>query len=223
MHIGKGQVNELILLDGLRHLRISCSADLIPAPGQYALAGNGSDAPLSVPLYFTDSAPGGFIAAPAPDSWAPGMELYLRGPLGRGFVIPASARRVCLVCLGGSLSRVRGLIQPALKRRANLVMVADFQAEDLPDEVEIQKSSSLGEVAAWADYAAFDVTRESLPALVETLGKLHQASVPKDAQVLIHTPVPCGGLAECGVCAVAATSGWKMACTDGPVFDLREI
>jgi NAD(P)H-flavin reductase len=40
---------------------------------------------------------------------------------------------------------------------------------------------------------------------------------------LVVAPMPCGGLAECGVCAVTTRRGWKLACKDGPVFDLGEL
>lgn len=151
------------------------------------------------------------------------MKLSLRGPLGRGFVLPVSARKVALVVLDDLPTRLRGLIQPVLKQGAAAALLTDTSAENFPDEVEVQPLSLLDEILAWADYAAFDVTRENLPTLMEKLGKLNQASMPKDAQVLIHTPVPCGGVAECGVCAVITKSVWKMACKDGPVFGLGEI
>ncbi|MCC6298940.1 MAG: hypothetical protein IT314_06555 [Anaerolineales bacterium] len=223
MQTAKAQVNELILLDGLHHARISSSVDLIPAPGQYLLVGDGSDAVLPASLFYTDSAPGGFIAAPAPSAWTPGMEIHVRGPLGRGFALPSSARKVALVAYDDSPARLRGLIQPALKQGAAIVLITDSAVENLPDDVEIQPLASLAEIAAWADYAAFDAARENLPGLMERLRGLNQASTWKDAEVLIRTPIPCGGVAECGVCAVVTKSGWKMACKDGPVFDLREI
>ena len=223
MQTGKGQINELFLLDGLRHVRISCPAELIPSPGQYLLASNDSSAPLPVPLFYTDSAPGGFIAVPPLNSWIPGTDIHLRGPLGRGFAVPVSARKVGLAAYGDSFSRLRGLILPVLKQGASVVVVADFQVEQLPDEVEVQPLSSLGEVVAWADYAALDVSRENQPGLMEKLRGLNQASMPNDAQIFIDTPVPCGGLAVCGVCAVTTMSGWKMACKDGPVFGLMDI
>jgi dihydroorotate dehydrogenase electron transfer subunit len=50
-----------------------------------------------------------------------------------------------------------------------------------------------------------------------------QPSVKKKAQVLVGTPIPCGGIADCGVCAVNTKSSWMLACEDGPVFDLREF
>ena len=232
MHTGKGQVVELILKDGRRQARISCASDLIPAPGQYLLAGDASDSPLPVPLFSTESTPSGvamapwshFIAcAPIPATWTPGTEITLRGPLGHGFALPDSARRVALVAFEDSPSRLRGLIAPALKQGAAVALVCDSEENQLPDEVEAHPLSALDDVLAWADYVAFDVARENLPRLRERLGDLNQMSAGKEAQALIHTPIPCGGIAACGVCAVTLKSGWRLACKDGPVFDLREI
>src|SRR5436190_22526489 len=127
MHTGKGQVLETILEDGQRLVRIACPASLIPTAGQYLLAGDASDSPLPVPLFYTDSASEGFVASPPiPQSWMPGMSLSLRGPLGRGFVVPASVRKVALIAYDDSPIRLRGLIQPALKQGAAVVLVSDF-------------------------------------------------------------------------------------------------
>ena len=224
MHTGKGQVVELILRDGLRHARLKCPDNLVPLPGQYLLAGDQADSPLPVPIFSTDSALQGFIAvAPIPDSWNPGLKLYLRGPLGRGFLLPLSARKVGLVAIENSPSRLHGLIQPALHQAAAVVLVGDKQVDSLPDEVEVQPLSALPEIIQWADYIAFDVARESLPGLREQLFNGNQAKASFDSQVLMRTPIPCGGIAECGVCAVTGRSGWKMACKDGPVFDWKEL
>lgn len=223
MHTGRGRITELVLQDGQRVARISCPADLIPAPGQYALASDDSNAPLPVPLLVTDSAPDSFTASPIPDHWMPGMEISLRSPLGNGFKLPASARKIALVAYDVPSLRLRGLIRPSLRQGAAVVFVSDTQLENLPDDVEAQPMSALGEVMAWADYVAFDVTREDLPGLRERLRELNQMSALKEAEILIRTPVPCGAVAECGACAVVAKSGWKMACKDGPVFALGEL
>ncbi|MFT3896004.1 MAG: hypothetical protein QM730_30685 [Anaerolineales bacterium] len=92
-----------------------------------------------------------------------------------------------------------------------------------PDEVEVQPLSVLEDVLAWGNYAAFDVMRENLPDLRECLGKMKHAWVGKEAQVIIRTSIPCGGIADCGVCSVMLKSGPQMACQDGPVFELKEI
>ena len=224
MHTAKGQVIELILENGLRHARISCLTNLIPSAGQYLLASDASDSPLPVPLYYTDSAPEGFIAAPPiPEAWMPGMQISLRGPLGRGFALPAFARKIALIAFDDAPLRLRGLIRPALKQGAAVVLVSDFAADNLSDEVEAQPLSALQDVLAWADFAAFDVARVNLFELREKLGMMKQAQAACEAQVLIRTAVPCGGVADCGVCGVSLKSGWQLACKDGPVFDLREI
>ena len=224
MHTGKGKVFELILEDGDRHARVSCPSNLIPSPGQYLLAGDRSDSPLPVPLFHTDSDPQSFIAAaPVPDSWNPGLELHLRGPLGHGFSLPFSARKVGLIAFDHSPARLRGLIRPALQQDAAVVLVCNSSVENLPDEVEVHPMSALQDIVEWADYVAFDTAREKLNQLREGLGKLNQLVAGKESQILVHTPIPCGGVAECGVCAVTLKFGWKLACKDGPVFDWREM
>lgn len=225
MHTGKGQIVELMLEDGNVRARISCPPSLIPAPGQYLLASSASFLdPLPVSLFSTDSSPFGFTAASAiPAAWTPGTEIVLRGPLGRGFSLPSSARKVALIPFDDEASRLRGLTAPALRQGAAVVLLGDADMAGLPDAVEVQPFSMLEDVLAWAEYAAFDVLRESLPGLRERLGGTHPLWAGKEAQVLVSTSLPCGGVAECGVCAVMLKSGWKMACKEGPVFDWREI
>lgn len=205
--------------------RIVCPPELTPAPGQYLLAhAGGSDSPLAVPVFLAGSAPGGFRAAPPlPSVWTPGVRLHLRGPLGRGFALPPSARRVALIAFDDSASRLRGLIGPALKQDAVIVLVASAAPEDLPEEVEVQPLRAMDDIIDWADYLAFDVARGNLPELTNRLGKAKQAAVSRLAEVLVRAPMPCGALAECGICAVTTRQGWKMACKDGPVFGLDEL
>jgi dihydroorotate dehydrogenase electron transfer subunit len=224
MHTGKGRVVEMILDNGFHHARLTCAENLIPSPGQYLLVSDDSRLPLPVPIFYTDSALGGFIAAaPIPDSWSPGREIYLRGPLGRGFKLPSLARRIGLVTLTDSAARLYGLIQPALKQEAAIALVSDLAVDNLPDQVEVQPLSAISEIIEWADYVALDVARENLPGLREQIFNSGQPKAPIKAQVLVRTPLPCGGIAECGVCAVAVKSGWKMVCKDGPVFDWKEL
>jgi dihydroorotate dehydrogenase electron transfer subunit len=238
MHTGTGQVVELILESGLRLVRLTCPVNLIPSPGQYLLAGDGSGSILPVPLFYTDSASQGFIAAAhQSNAWIPGRELSLRGPLGRGFTVPSSCRKIGLIAFDASAARLNGLIRPALQREAAVVLVSASTPDHLPDEVEIQPMSALEDVVEWADYVACDVSRENISQMRERLKKMDQIMLGKaraakpsqsehgrnGAQILIHTPVPCGGIAECGVCAVTLKSGWKLACVDGPVFDWSEL
>src|SRR5512135_1414493 len=95
----EGQVAELLLLDGASSARVRCPPALIPAPGQYVLAYEpGSNAPLATALFGSGTGPDEFVAAsPIASTWRPGTRLYLRGPLGNGFSLPPSARRIALV------------------------------------------------------------------------------------------------------------------------------
>jgi hypothetical protein len=233
MHTGEGLVKEITLLDGSIAARILCVSNLISASGQYLLAhADGSDEPLSVPVFPAESNLQGFLAAPPiPSAWNPGTRLHLRGPLGHGFALPMSARRVALVAWDNYSARLLPLMDLAHKQEAAVTLVSGAPPEDLPLLVEVQPFSALDEVLKWADYIAVDVERESLPQLRERFGSGQQARgrigsghfILNEVQVLVSTPMPCGGVAECGVCAVPVKRSWKMACKDGPVFVLNDI
>ena len=225
MQLASGELVEIYLENGLTGGRLLCPQNLVPSPGQYLLAhDNTSPAPLPAPVFSAGSFPGGFLVAPPlPPIWRPGTSLSVRGPLGRGFSLPASARCIALVALGETAARLKPLLAGALGQDASVVLVSDLDLPDLPPEVEVQPVSALGNVAQWADYMALDLPRESLPGLREKLGLGGRAGVKFEAQALVVTSMPCGGIAECGVCAISIRRGWKMACKDGPVFDLFEI
>jgi len=217
-----GRILERFLDDRRAAARIACPPALIPAPGQYLLARDpASDDPLAVPVFPAGTCPEGFLAAPSlPRTWYPGMILSLRGPLGHGFALPASARRLALAAIDVSPACLLALLDPALAQGAAVALVCDSLPEDLPADVEIHSLAALGEVTSWADYLALAAPRASLPGLRARLGNGGPLRVPRAAQVLIVAPMPCGGLADCGVCSVDGRGGVKLICKDGPVFDL---
>ena len=223
MKTGNGKIEELFL-DG--SARISCAPELIPAPGQYVLAhADGSDASLPVPLFSSlPLSQNGFRSAPPlPPFWHPGTSLSLRGPIGHGFMLPVTARKIALIAFDDVPARVLGLVSLGLKQNAEIVLVTNFQQDDLPEVVEVQPLKGLGETLQWADYAAVDVSRENLNQLREMLVGKDQITAKVEAQVLVRAPMPCGALADCGVCALSLHHEWKMVCKDGPVFALRDI
>jgi len=199
--------------------QIACPPGLIPAPGQYLLARAGSDlgAHLPVPVFMAASALGGFMAAPPlPESWLPGALIDLRGPLGKGFSLPRAARRVALVVLGWSAARLLPLVRMALAQDASVLMLSAYTPGSLPHAVEVLPLYGLAEAASWADFMALDLPREALAGLPSEL-----KHVP--AQALVDTPLPCGGMADCGACAVHLRHGYLLACKDGPVVDLKRL
>ncbi len=188
---------------------------------------HGSDSPLAVPVFPAQPYADGFlVAAPVPDAWGPGTSLNLRGPLGRGFALPASARRVALVSLSVSPRRLLALLEAAFKQEASVTLVCEPPPEDLPLQVEVAPMGALGDVCRWADYVAFAARRASLRELREIIGRGGGFKSMNGVQangVLVDAPMPCGGLAECGVCTVEVHGGHQLACVDGPVFDLRQL
>jgi hypothetical protein len=233
MHTAKGCIEE-IFLEGRHAARISCPAALIPAPGQYLLATSTSDmeAALAQVVYSSGACPAGFFAAPPlPSHWLPGAELSLRGPLGRGFSLPATARRVALAVIAGNGAHILALLEPALAQKASVALLTDTPPLGLPNALEILPLAALDETIPWADYLAIELRREHLPEILPLFAPNRNSGYAQiksnlthtgRVQALIITPMPCGSLAECGVCAVSLHPGidFKLACKEGPVFDL---
>jgi hypothetical protein len=209
--------------------RIACPAQAIPAPGQYLLAADPSDraAPLAARLFTSSAYPDGFDCAPGlPHSWLPGTEITLSGPLGQGFALPEIARHVVFAALSGQPARLRALVTAALAKGCAATLFADGLERDLtrwPTALEVYPLAALPDCLSYADFLALETTPAGLTGLRKqfSLGLGDRLHFP--AQVLMDTPVPCGGLADCGVCAVRTRRGWKLACKDGPVFEVNEL
>ena len=208
---------------------VNCRQEAAPAAGQYlqAYAPDDTEAVLPASLFPTqhsnlgsESPRNEFVAAPPiPPSWQPGTTLHVRGPLGAGFSMPAGIKRLGLAAIGSSTSRLLPLIDQA----AEIALFTQTTRLNIPAEIEVNPLSALSENLAWADFLAIDCPLEQLPALRDLLGLEPDAALPARTQILLSTPMPCGGLGDCGVCALKAKRGYKLACVDGPVFDLGEL
>ena len=86
--------------------------------------------------------------------------------------------------------------------------------------MEVAPSASLVENFDWLDYLAVDLELTGLPQLDALIDTQKPAF---EGQALLRTPMPCRGIGACRVCAVKTHHGWKLACVDGPVFDLQEV
>jgi hypothetical protein len=206
---------------------------LIPDPGQYVLAYEPKDKgdALAHPLF-----PGDLLskreairrgefqtAMPVPPNWHPGTLLNLRGPMGNGFQLPASINRLALVVQDRTASCLLPLISPVLQAGGDVAFFSSGPLAWLPSSVEIHPLEALPESLNWMDFLVVALRWQSLPTLRETVGLRTNQYLGIDSQALILTPMPCGGLADCGVCAVPAHRDYKLVCRDGPVFDLDEL
>jgi hypothetical protein len=220
-----GRVSEIRLGSG-SHLEacIICPENAIPSAGQYLLAfdQDDPDAVLSIPLFAVEKSNRGFWAAPLfPVNWGPGTKLNLIGPLGHGFDLPRNFQCLGLVALGETVSRLMPLVNQATQTHAGMTLYTDLTLPMLPAALEVSPLASIKDSLDWPDFMALDVPMDCLPHLRVTLGLSDRALVPCPAQVLVTTPMPCGGMAQCGACALPVWRGWKLVCEDGPVFDLN--
>jgi hypothetical protein len=227
MQTFEAQVSE-IQLDhhGATGAWIACVLRKTPHPGQYlfAWAPSDRDAPAGLPLFPVKVTEHGFLAAPPiPPAWSPGTRLIMRGPLGRGFELPASTHRLALAALGDTVGRLLPLAAQAAQNGCAIALFADAPLPSLPASYEAYPSSDLPESLAWADLLAIDLPLQHMVDLRKILGIATGLLLPCPAQVLIQVPMPCAGLAECGACAVRTRRGHQLACKDGPVFDLNHL
>jgi dihydroorotate dehydrogenase electron transfer subunit len=189
-----------------------------------ARASEDESAPLARALFPTARATHGFQTSDLPPQWGAGAPLMLRGPLGRGFELPGELRRLALASLGQDSSRLRPLMDEALAQGAEVTLFDDGRPRGLPPAVEALPLSSLADALSWPDFLALDFPYNALAGLNRIFGPRPSLQRPLPAaQALVRTPMPCGGCAGCGACAVQTRRNWKLACEDGPVFDLGEL
>ena len=231
MSVYTGTVTRIELgQDGGRRTEVDCPRACIPAPGQYVQAHKKGDETVPVPIsLFLGGWPGHdastfTTAPPIPTDWQPGDTLILRGPLGQGFSLPPRIKRVGLVALGITTARLLPIAEMALQEGMEVALFTDARLPRLPSQIEVNPLRSLLDVLSWCDYLAFDGAPSNYEDIGKTLGLSPTTPLPCPAQVLVCQPMPCGGLGECGVCAVPGKRRrYKLACVDGPVFQWGEV
>lgn len=222
---GAAKVAELSLVGGRPSAYIVCEDSAVPEPGRYLLAHEaGSDAPLATELFAAEYRTNGFVAAPpVPSGWLPGAVLDVRGPLGNGFVLPPGARRVALIAFNDDPAPLLPLVGDAVRQAAAVALVCASPPPELPLQVEVHPPVALTDICTWSDYAAFHVERNSVDTLLQTLARRQGPVMGGSAQALVRTAMPCGGLANCGMCTVRTKNGPQLACVEGPVFELSSL
>lgn len=205
--------------------------DALPKPGQYLQAHTLGDPDEVIPSSLFAAGPAEFdrrsgqyllpVSGPLREDWLPGTAIRLRGPLGRGFALPKRVNRLALVALDSGPGRLLPLLGEALARHVEIALFTDSDHSNLPLEIEVQLLSDLQAGIAWADFLAID-----LPAfLVEELRSLLGLGMERApaGQALVLAPMPCGAIADCGVCTLPTRKGPRLACLQGPVFNLNDL
>lgn len=219
----------------------------IPLPGQFFTLrhGSGTDPLLRRPFAFSGFDPrarsASFIfltrgrSTSLLSSLAPGAELDILGPLGRGFDVEGNGRAVLLsggIGLGPIL-----FLDAALSERGNERLfvfgartAALVPASVLPPQAVLcTDDGSAGEKGTVLDAMARRGWMEGDRVYACGPGPMLRAaargclSAARPCQVSVEQHMACG-VGACMGCAVrAADGGYLRACADGPVFDAGEL
>jgi dihydroorotate dehydrogenase electron transfer subunit len=140
------------------------------------------------------------------------------------FLLPADVEYQSVV------GRAVELLLPQTKdegRRTKEPPKAKRRPQQAPDSLPpAPLSGSAGvsgtELLTWADQLCAALPEDQLAPLAEALRTVKYRWERGFASALLEAPLVCG-LGACGVCAVETRKGQRLACVDGPVFDLRDL
>jgi dihydroorotate dehydrogenase electron transfer subunit len=170
----------------------------------------------------------------------PGASIGLVGPLGHGFEVDEVVRRLLLVADVLHLPTLLPLVAQSLGFSAALLLSASTATELypihlLPPGLEVHIVTADGSVGhggsaldlfpdlvRWAHCVCVASDPAIYPALAEIVREVRIGPASHFVQALVAPPMPCG-VGACQGCAVSVKNGYKLACTDGPVFDLMEL
>jgi len=173
----------------------------------------------------------------------PGEELNLLAPLGHGFTVPRPDGERPLLVAGGygmaalyllaQRSPQKGIVFVGGRRRADILCEAEFRA--LGWEVRVStEDGSHGQQGLVTDLLLAELRSPSAdrklfacgpnPMLRAVARIARESNVP--AELSLDRPMCCGvGVCLTCVVPVRAGAGWEYqrTCTEGPVFDARQI
>ncbi len=167
----------------------------------------------------------------------PGDLVDVWGPLGRGFELPATPGHLLLLGYGLGIAPLVGLADQALARGWAVTLLASaprpadaYPAALLPPLVEYHVASvDAGPLAplspaalTWADLLVAAVPNAAWSELRQRIEAARAGLAPGFAQVWADVPLACG-MGRCQGCALETRRGWRLACSDGPAFDLMEV
>lgn len=141
---------------------------------------------------------------------APGPRSLARG-------VRAPERSAALLLFGSSAADIHTVID--LLPSELEVHVANAAESDCAERLAPEVFADL---ARWADCICIASDPADYPALANVVRDVRMNPRGGFAQALVVPPMACG-VGACQGCAVRVRRGIKLACTDGPVFDLMEL
>jgi dihydroorotate dehydrogenase electron transfer subunit len=162
--------------------------------------------------------------------WRTGDTLDLLGPVGRTLEFAANARHVLLIGEGTRVAPLFPIAQQAIQENRAVVLFSRtdskgdvFPAHLLPPEIEYHTGGDLpgAELVTWADAIVASGSEQLYSELKDIIRAARYRLERGLARVLFDEPTPCG-TGACYACAVKTARGVRLACVDGPAFDLMD-
>ena len=228
MQTYSAHVSEIKLnFDNQLTARIECHKKAIPSPGRYLMAWDKSDmdAVLGIPLFASEVSDHSFLTSPpVPPNWQPGTELLMRGPLGHGYNLPTDRKRIGLAAFECTIARLIPIINVYLPLKSDIALFTDCAIPTLPSAIEVHALSKLQSALLWPDMLYIDIGHKNINSLRQKLNiEGNIETILGASQILVSSPMPCGGLADCGICTLKGARSNLLICKNGPVFDFNKI
>lgn len=171
---------------------------------------------------------------------ARGAQLDLLGPLGHGWNVPATARSIALLGTTAQAAPLFALAHAAVSRGSavSVLLGADERSAPPPPsllpaaaEYDVARGANAAEAALtllddhlirWADLLALALPLDHLTTVAQRVRSVRLQWQRDFAQAVALPPLACC-IGVCGVCGVQTRKEQWLACTDGPVFDLRDL
>jgi dihydroorotate dehydrogenase electron transfer subunit len=180
-------------------------------------------------LYAVDSARVSFVMSTRDAVMARlGGMLDLLAPLGRAIHFDANTRRIVFIGEGARIVQLFALAQDAAAQGRQVVLVHRaeqiFPAHWLSPEIEYRTDADAldAELIAWADALVASGSDESYRALADAIRAARYRLEPGFARAFVDAAMPCGA-GVCYACAIETARGVRLACADGPAFDLTVL
>lgn len=174
-----------------------------------------------------------------------GDTLDVLGPFGQGFTLDKRSRTLLLIGQGPGLAALLFYAKRASEQHCAVTLYAGAEHHELlpppfllPSEVEYQSAiqlaeqdlnvnspsaiSGLSESITWADQIGLALPEPQLIALRDSINKIKYRWTQGYASALLDGPIICG-VGACQLCNVELRKRQRKRCSDGPVFDLRDL
>ncbi len=168
-----------------------------------------------------------------------GDSLDVLAPVGHGFRLDASTRRLLLVGEEPDLAPLIALAHAATRKQvavtlliragsdapAGLLSLQRAFGSLLPLAVEYQVMPHLdlgADLLRWCDQLCAAASNQTYVYLKECIARASVVRAADFAQVVVTPPMACG-FGACLGCAVETTRHMRLGCVDGPVFDLMQL